>query len=255
MRIGIILFLLFVLVNYLPAQATFDDSEAIVLDTVDPVVSLVSPNGGETLYIGETKSIIWNADDDNFPEYPVSIYYSVDSGVSYSPLAMDIANCGHHYWLIPTQPSVNALIKIQVKDSFGNTAQALSEDSFTIAYLPPRTPQNVIAQVSGTSDLIISWDAVTETIHGTPITPDGYIIRFSRTPYDGSSFNFLGSTDGTSITHYNVAGFEGQMFYRVSAYYNPTPKEAAFLKMMKEKTRSWNMERNSQQLEKQGGKK
>lgn len=253
MRIGIVLFALLVLASSLPAQSTFADSGPVGLDTLDPVVSLIAPNGSETFYIGETNSILWNALDDNLSAFPVSLSYSVNSGASFSSLAPDIANNGLYYWLTPPQPSVNARIKIQVEDSFGNTSQALSDEDFTITHLPPRDPQNVIAQVSGEYDLMITWDAVTETIHGGSITPDGYIVRFSRTPYDADSVNFLGSTAGTSITHYDVAEFEGQMFYRVSAYYNPTPAEAEALKTMAERAGSWIKGRNSLRIDKEGG--
>jgi PKD repeat protein len=85
-------------------------------------------------------------------------------------------------------------------------------------YVPPAPPGNVNIVMNG-YDAVISWDAVTQTIYGTPITPDGYLVF-----YNGSSdpetglYYYLAVTDNLSYTHVRVAEFAEHMFYHVIAY-------------------------------------
>jgi len=69
---------------------------------------------------------------------------------------------------------------------------------------------------------VISWTDVDTTIFGTPITVDGYIVLYNETAYEDSMqcYYFLGATDSTTITytHFRVAEFRDQMFYKVVAY-------------------------------------
>jgi hypothetical protein len=189
------------------------------MDTVDPELTLIAPNGGEAWYIGDTNDILWTASDANLPEFPVDLWYSLNGGVDYTSLAEGISNSGAWPWAIPSVQSNNARVKVKVVDSFGNFSQASSAQPFFITYVPPAAPQNVNVDINNLVDAVISWDPVTQNIYGTPITPDGYIILYNETPYEQDQFYyFLGMSPGTSYTHQYVAMFRSQMFYRVVAY-------------------------------------
>lgn len=88
-------------------------------------------------------------------------------------------------------------------------------------YVPPKPPENVAIVMDG-YDAVISWDAVTQTIFDTPITPDFYLVFFngSSDPEPDSEYYFLGISPTLSYTHLDVGQFSPHMFYRVRAYVN-----------------------------------
>lgn len=95
-------------------------------------------------------------------------------------------------------------------------------------YVPPAAVGAPAVQILG-NDAIITWEAVTETIYGSPITPDGYIVLYNETPYeDENYYYFLNFVPETSYTHTFVALFRPSMFYRVVAvkFYRESEREA-----------------------------
>ncbi len=90
-------------------------------------------------------------------------------------------------------------------------------------YVPPKPPTGLETAMMG-CDMHISWDAVTETIFDTPITPDGYLVFYNGTSDPASEYYFfLGFTPGLSYTHNYVGRYAEFMFYRVRAvkHYGP----------------------------------
>ncbi|MCK4312151.1 MAG: PKD domain-containing protein [Candidatus Cloacimonetes bacterium] len=87
----------------------------------------------------------------------------------------------------------------------------------TVEYVPPAPPTNVQINISG-DDAIISWAEVDTTIFGDPINVDYYIVLFSEDVIEDSLFYYLGFTPDTLYTHYGVAFFRDQMFYRVESF-------------------------------------
>ena len=211
--------ILFLFATGLLALTGYGTSEPVVNDTVDPSLSILSPNGGEAWYIGDTNDITWTASDTNLIPNSVYLWYSLNGGTDYLPLAEGTANSGNYPWELPTTQSYNARVRIKVSDSFGNFSQKASTASFTITYVPPQTPAGVNVNTANGIDAVISWQPVTQTIYSTPITPDGYIVMYNETPYENEQYYyFLTETDQLSYTHLRVARFRDQMFYRVVAY-------------------------------------
>ena len=201
------------------ALSGYADTELFTLDTVPPELQLHSPNGGELWYIGDTHDITWTASDTNLTPNSVYLWYSVNGGLEYLSLAEAIANSGSHPWEIPAVQTNLARVRVRVSDDFGYITQKTSLANFTISYVPPAEPEGVLVDILNGLDAVISWQPVTQTIYGTPITPDGYIVLYNETPYeDEQFFYFLGRTFTTSYTHHDVAEFRDQMFYRVVAY-------------------------------------
>ncbi len=197
------------------------NSAQFTMDTVPPEISIIAPNGGEVWYIGDTNDILWTATDTNLTPDTIWLWYSLNGWVDFIELAGSQPNSGVYPWLMPDVQSYNCRVRIQAMDDFSNVTLKYSDAAFSIIYAQPLAPEGVNVDVSNGVDAIITWDPVTQTIYGTPITPDGYIVLYNESPYehDEHFFYFLWNvTNGTSFTHPYVALFRDQMYYKVVAY-------------------------------------
>ena len=221
MKTAMLIGILFSLTTVLLALSGFGTSAPVVNDTVDPSLSIISPNGGEAWYIGDTNDIIWTASDTNLSPNSVYLWSSLNGGADYSSLAEAIANSGSYPWELPSTQSYNAKVRIKVSDSFGNFTQKASASAFTITYVPPQAPEGIIVNTTNGIDAILTWQPVTQTIYNTPITPDGYIVLYNESAYENDEhfyYYLWDVTSGTSFTHGGVMRRRGEMFYRVVAY-------------------------------------
>lgn len=235
MKLAAMLSLLALFACGLFALSSYTDSAPVSLDTKAPELILGSPNGGETWYIGDTHNILWTASDLHLVPTGIHLYYTLNGGTTYTPLAEGIPNSGTYPWNMPSVQSYNAKVRVNVLDSFGNLASINSAGVFSITYVPPAIPTGVSVDTSNNLDAMISWDAVTNTIppYNTPITPDGYIILYNETPYeDEHFFYFLGRSFNTSYTHHDVLEFRNQMYYKVKAYKNYSRGQAEALETL-----------------------
>lgn len=221
MKTAMLLSIMFFITTGLLALSSYGTSAPVVNDTVDPSLSLTSPNGGEEWYIGDTNNITWTASDSHIQPNSVYLWYSLNNGTTYLPIAEGTANDGTQAWTMPNTESYATKVRIKVSDSFGNFSQKNSASVFSITYVPPQPPAGVNVNTSNGIDAVISWEAVSQTIYNTPITPDGYIVLYNESPYeqDEHFYYYLGeTTTALSFTHYNVARRRSQMYYRVVAY-------------------------------------
>ena len=195
-------------------------SDSVILDTVNPQVTVNYPNGNENFYAGDSIAITWNATDFSLTGNPIKIYHSNDSGINYTELANSEANDGTYHWEIPSTVSNTNLIKIDVADAFGNVGTDLSDGLFTISYAPPATPSNVSVDLSNNLDAVITWTAVDSTIFGNPIAVDGYIVLYNEIPYEDAthSYQYLDYTNNTTYIHNGALESNTQIFYKIVAY-------------------------------------
>lgn len=201
------------------ALSSITNTAIFSLDTVDPDISILSPNGGEEWYIGDTNDILWSITESNLVPNSIYIWYN-RGGLDDVLLAEGIENTGTFAWPMPDTLGTNYRVRISATDTFGNYSLKSSASTFTITYVPPETPEGITVDISNNVDAIITWDAVTETIYGSPIEPDGYIVLYNETPYedDDSFYYYLWDvTDATTFTHSGVARRRDQMYYRVVA--------------------------------------
>jgi hypothetical protein len=78
-------------------------------------------------------------------------------------------------------------------------------------------PENVTIDLAA-GDATISWDAVIETVHGIPVTPDFYVVNYSEVPVPNpEDYYHLTATTELSVVHNRVVQFAPQMFYQVIA--------------------------------------
>ena len=201
-----------------------DGTDAMVsplfsVDTIAPSLDLTAPDGGEIWYIGDSETISWSASDTHFPAGPISLDYSTDNGVNFSQIDTAQANTGAYDWSVPAVQTSQAKVRVLAVDEFGNSSEDVSGNVFTISYVPPDTVDGIVVDVTNGVDAVLSWQPVTQTIYGTPIVPDGYIVLYSEfSAPDNDAFFFHGATADTTYTHHNVCTFRDQMFYRVVAY-------------------------------------
>ena len=220
MKTAMLLCILFLFGSGLLALSSTTNTAIFSLDTVDPVITIQSPNGGEEWYIGDTNDILWSITESNLAPNSVYIYYN-RGGTINVPLAEGIENLGTWAWAMPDTLGSNYRVRIAATDTFGNSSLKSSAGTFTITYVPPETPDGVSVDITNNVDAIISWDPVSQTIYGSPIEPDGYIVLYNESPYehDDHFYYYLWDvTDATSFTHSGVARRRQQMYYRVVAY-------------------------------------
>jgi YD repeat-containing protein len=96
----------------------------------DPVITLQSPNGGESYYVGANVDITWSSSG---MVGNVKIEYSIDNGTSWTLITSSTANEGHYSWTAPGTPSSQCLVRVSEMDGYpSDTSNAV----FTIAALP-----------------------------------------------------------------------------------------------------------------------
>jgi hypothetical protein len=213
------------------ALSSTTNSALFALDTVDPVITIESPNGGEEWYIGDTRNIVWTIVENHPATNSTNLWYN-HGGNDNVPIALGIENIGTWPWALPDTLGSNYKVRIGSTDLFGNNTVKSSAGTFTITYVPPDIPEGVTVDISNNVDAIISWQPVTQTIYGSPIVPDGYIVLYNETPYEDNDnlyYYLWDVTTGTSFTHGGVARRRDQMYYRVVAYKDIAGRMAGIL--------------------------
>ena len=68
-------------------------SGSFILDSIDPLVNWLFPNGGEVLQANWPAAVTWSASDDSFADSPLQISWSAsDIGIANELLASDVEN-------------------------------------------------------------------------------------------------------------------------------------------------------------------
>ena len=104
--------------------------------------------------------------------------------------------------------------------AFGtNTLTSSGSYDIFVAKLIPRlcSPDNVHLEHVGASNLLISWDPVTQNYEGYQATPDAYMLYVSAGEDPGGPYVFLAETTATSFTIVGGANAGRARFYRITA--------------------------------------
>ena len=104
-----------------------------IADSTAPTVTLNAPNGAETWAGGDTKSIIWDADDNVDTALTIQLEYSADGGGSWSPIITltDTLLSGYS-WTVPSVDSIQCKVKVTATDDAANSDSDVSNAVFTI---------------------------------------------------------------------------------------------------------------------------
>ncbi len=119
---------------------------SFTFDATAPVVTVVSPNGGELWAGGQSYAISWTATDSvGLVSAPITLSVSYDNGVNWSVLATAQANSGSHIWTTPAIDSTQVLVRAEAVDRAGNVGSDRSDAAFSLDNAPPTAPQNLTA--------------------------------------------------------------------------------------------------------------
>lgn len=101
---------------------------------VPPSATVNSPNGGETLYQGNSYNITWTAaPSDPLATATIDLYYSTDGGTTYpNTITTGETNDGNYSWVVPAVISSSVKIKVVATDSHGLANNDESNTNFTI---------------------------------------------------------------------------------------------------------------------------
>jgi M6 family metalloprotease-like protein len=103
-------------------------------DTTDPVVTVLTPDKGDSLEVDSTYDITWTATDANGVD-SVSIYCSFDGGGDWALIASQEPNDGVYPWTVPASPNDSAMVRVIAYDPSLNAGQDDS-DSLNVIYEP-----------------------------------------------------------------------------------------------------------------------
>ena len=201
-----------------------NDVELTVIDTTEPFIEIVAPNGGEVWEVGSDREITWTSS--GVPGN-VSVLYSKDNFVSnFNLIGIDVPNDGGFMWEdIPDDPS--ATVRVRVISVDIDTLYDDSDEYFTIFKPPwievisPNGGENweigsdrpihwESGDVPGDVDIFYSKDNFVSDINPIALNePNDGSMMWENIPNDPSETVRVGirSTDEPSIYDYSDSVF------------------------------------------------
>jgi len=89
-------------------DASVSDINDVCFKVHQPVVTVTSPNGGESWLAGTTQTITWTSDWVD----TVKIEYSVDNGATWHLIDISQYSTNSYFWVLPDNPSTTCLVRI-----------------------------------------------------------------------------------------------------------------------------------------------
>ena len=97
-----------------------------------PVVTVTSPNGGETFEVGAAFNLTWAATD-SVGVSSVDLFLSRDGGVTFpDTVVMAVPNTGTYLWTATGPQAETAILKVVAHDAACNVAFDVSDAPFTL---------------------------------------------------------------------------------------------------------------------------
>ena len=171
-----------------------------------PFISIISPNGGELWYAGETREISWVSNLSQAEN--VRIEYSTDQGGNWVSVVDSTPNDGSYLWIIPSVVSDSLLIRIS--EASDGKPWDVSHGNFSIRLFTMYAyPGLRVVDVGGAStDYIVkvisaSTPSVSLSLLGLPL---GANHSFSLNPVipPDSSILTVNTTAGTGVGTYSL---------------------------------------------------
>ncbi len=140
-------------------------------DTTAPVVTLNSPNGGESVSAHSYFAVSYSATDAGTLS-KVNFYLSDDSGATWKLVGKNEAPGSGFSWFVPNYPGPASRIRVEVFDEAGNAGHDDSDGDFTIVARPPGVVPTTLRDVEmpGTQPfggaILADPDASCGTCHG-----------------------------------------------------------------------------------------
>ena len=111
---------------------SFDESGMFIVDTKDPVIDLISPNGGEHYDSGESILVEWTAEDDTFGDEAIDIHIATIIGGYFTPILEDLPNQSPSGLELPQTDRAFVRLRLIASDMFGNSGKDDAEDYFIL---------------------------------------------------------------------------------------------------------------------------
>ncbi|UCG51844.1 MAG: S8 family serine peptidase [Candidatus Latescibacterota bacterium] len=196
---------------------------------VTPSVTVIQPNGGEVLYIGQEYEIIWDASD-NVGIDSTLVDYSVDSGVEWTRIATLEGNPGSFLWTVTGPPSDQCRVRVTCYDAVGKFGSDISDDDFCPPYVAGSDGAN-----PGGGVKIVGPDQAPAAfaLYQNRPNPFNPTTRIDYAVREGCHvrldvFNVMGQRVTTLVNEYQTAGYKtvdwdanrvasGVYFYRLQA--------------------------------------
>ena len=106
-------------------------------DTTPPAVTVIYPNGAETLTANTSATVQWSATDtDGSGVASITLYLSLDNGATFKLVAQSVSNTGSFTWFPANRPSTQAIFRVEATDNAFNVGTDDSDAVFTIASPP-----------------------------------------------------------------------------------------------------------------------
>lgn len=118
-------------------------------------ITLSAPNGGETLTAGSSSAVTWSTTGSGISY--INLYYSTDSGSSWSAIATNQTNDGSYTWTVPDSASTTAMVKLEGTDLVNVADDDSSDAVFTI------TGSSTSTTTTTTADEVTDETPVEET--------------------------------------------------------------------------------------------
>ena len=149
-------------------------------------IKMKKPNGGEGEQIGTSYTIEWASSNSTIQN--VNLYVELQSGSDvWTPIANNIdASSGTYYWLISTQATPSARMKVE--DANNHSIFDISDSSFVISHIQLTTPNGGdLEKLQVGKQYEIKWES--QYINN---------IGISYSVNDGNTWNFAGAAPGDS---------------------------------------------------------
>lgn len=158
------------------------DGNLAILPNQPPTVTLIAPNGGETVPVLSTYRVLYTAADaDEGPEpLLIDIYRSVDDGQSWVLVSADQPNTGVYTWSVPDLTTDRMLLRVVADDG----ADPVGDDSDAVFFVTATTNALGLETASGASGATVTVPLVLDNedaVQGiqTDILFDGAYAYFS----------------------------------------------------------------------------
>lgn len=167
------------------------DSIPAVPDLLPPVVTVVHPNGGDSITAGSLETLIATATDNVGPDR-MDADLSLDGGANYNvALAHNVPYTAALLWSVPASPTTQARVRVTVRDVAGNSASDVSDANFTIlSNVPPGV--SVIFPRGG--EILDAGSQVNIVLSSTGVQP-GARMDLSYSLDSGSTFGGVIAVD------------------------------------------------------------
>ena len=162
----------------------------------DPIVEVISPNGGEVVSVGHTVTIAWNASDVDGDLDSFDIQYN-KSGGGWIDIDLNVAGgpdgSFEYEWEVPDDVSDEVLIAVSAFQA-GDAVADVSDGVFEIT---KRNPEVHVTYPDGSE--VLRWNDLIQITFEVNDPGGANEINLNEAYYtinDGYSWNFIASSDG-----------------------------------------------------------